>query len=438
MADRYVVLGLARVRAAWFGEVARWSTSAALPVEFVKVVSVEEARARLRSGRQFSALLVDGGFPGLDRDLVDVAATHACAVVAVDDGRAVRGWSDLGVAAVLHATFERDHLLDALCAVARPIARSDRAAAFGAPPPAARSWRGRLVAVTGAGGVGRSTIAMALAAGLAADPRDRGLVLLADLALRGQQALLHDADDVVPGLLELIEAHRTAALSADDVRALCYSVPERGYELLLGLRRHREWTALHRRAVSAALDGIRRAFRVVVADTDADVEGEADTGSVDVEERNLLARSALADADLVLVVGHPGLAGAHAHLAVVGDLLDLGVEPSRILPVVNRAPRNPRQRADLSAALAQLLAAMRPGAVLACSPVFVPERRGLDQVLRDGVGLPLPVVRPVSDATRALIDRLPAPLGPADPAGSEPVPVVPGSLATWTDDQVST
>jgi hypothetical protein len=29
-ADRYVVLGLARARAAWFGEVARWATAAAV------------------------------------------------------------------------------------------------------------------------------------------------------------------------------------------------------------------------------------------------------------------------------------------------------------------------------------------------------------------------------------------------------------------------
>lgn len=434
-ADRYVVLGLARVRASWFGEVARWSTSAALPVEFVKVVSVEEARARLRSGRPFSALLVDGALPGLDRDLVELAARQGCAVVAVDDGRALRGWSDLGVAAVLHAAFERDHLLDALRAVAQPIARSDQRAVVGTPPAASTSWRGRLVAVTGAGGVGRSTIAIALASGLAADPRDRGLVVLADLSLRAQQALLHDAGDVVPGLLELIEGHRTSALVADEVRELCYSVPERGYDLLLGLRRHRDWTALRPRSVAAALDGLRRTFRLVVADVDADVEGEADTGSVDVEERNLLARSALADADLVLVVGHPGLAGAHAQLGVVGDLLDLGVEASRLVPVLNRAPRNPRQRAEWSAALARLLDATRPGVVLACTSVFVPERRGIDPVLRDGVALPAPVVRPVTDAARALLARLPAAPVPGA-AGPEPVAVAPGSLGSWTDDEV--
>src|SRR5690606_6970796 len=53
-ADRYVLLGLAGVRARWFGEVARWATTAVVPVDFVKVVSAEEARTQLRSGRPFS------------------------------------------------------------------------------------------------------------------------------------------------------------------------------------------------------------------------------------------------------------------------------------------------------------------------------------------------------------------------------------------------
>src|SRR5690606_17358199 len=119
-ADRYVLLGLAGVRTRWFGDVARWATSAALPVEFVKVVTVEEARARLRSGRPFSAVLVDAGMAALDRDLVELAAGLGAAVVAVDDGRAARSWADLGVHAVLPAGFGPGELRDALRAVARP------------------------------------------------------------------------------------------------------------------------------------------------------------------------------------------------------------------------------------------------------------------------------------------------------------------------------
>jgi hypothetical protein len=432
--DRYVVLGLARARAAWFGQVAQWATAAALPVDFVKAVSGEEVRARLRSGRPFSALVVDGGLAALDRDLIDLAGRHGCAVIAVDDGRSTRSWRDLGVAAVLPADVERGVLLDALRAVAQPIARSDRAAV---PPdamePARARWRGRSVAVTGSGGVGRSTLAMALAAGLAADPRDAGLVVLADLALHAQQALLHDAGDVVPGVVELAEAYRGAALDAAEVRSVCFSVPGRGYDVLLGLRRHRDWTALRPRALAVALDGVRRAYRMVVSDVDPDVEGEAECGSLDVEDRNLLARTALRDAEIVLVVGLPGLAGVHAQLRVVRELVEFGVAGTRIVPVVNRAPRGPRQRAELGATLAgPLLAAACPGVTLASTPIFVPERRRLDDVVRDGPPLPPQIVRPLTGVVRALLDRTPE-LPPPPPA-PEPVAVVPGSLGSWPAD----
>jgi hypothetical protein len=434
--ERYVVLGLAGVRAAWFAEVARWATSATIPVDFVKVVSREEARARLLSGRPFSALVVDAGLGALDRDLVDLATGQGCAVVAADDGRAARPWQDLGVHAVLPVGFGPDDLLDALRTVARPVGRGDElTAATPAPPEAPPGQRrGRLVAVTGAGGVGRSTLAAALAGGVAADPRDRGRVVLADLALHAHQALLHDAGDVVPGVLELVEASRAATLPPHEVRGLCFAVAGRGYDLLLGLRRHRDWTALRPRAVAAGLDGLRRAYRQVVADVDADLEGERQCGSVDVEDRNVLARHALADADLVLVVGVPGVAGLHSQLRVLGDLLGHGVGAGRIVPVVNRAPRSPRQRAEVASALAQLLGASSPGAVLASTPVFVPERRRLAEAARDAAQMPAPVVRPLVGAVRGLLDRARHTAAPRPPV-PEPVLVTPGSLGSWADDE---
>jgi MinD-like ATPase involved in chromosome partitioning or flagellar assembly len=436
VADRYVVLGLAGARARWFGDVARWSTSATIPVDFVKVVSAAEARTRLRSGRPFSALLVDAGLTGFDRDLVELAAGVGCAVVAVDDDRTPRSWRELGVQAVLPAGFTPDDLVEALRSVSRPQARRhDLTAAADPAPEAAAAWRGRLVAVTGPGGVGRSTLAAALATGLAADPRDRGVVVLADLALHAHQALLHDAGDVVPGLLELVEAHRGGVLAADEVRRLCFTVVEQGYDLLLGLRRHRDWTALRPRACAAALDGLRRAYRHVVADVDADVEGDEQVGSTDVEDRNLLARQALGTADLVLVVGVPGVAGVHAQLRVIRDLLEIGVPAARLVPVVNRAPRPARQRAELGRALTELLGAAVPGTVLASSPVFVPERRRLADAARDALAPPAPLVRPLAGAVRALLDRpqYASPPPPSEPPA--PVLVAPGTLGSWSEDE---
>jgi hypothetical protein len=428
-ADRYVTLGLAPARAAWFRDVAQWATSGAVPVEFVKCVSIEEARARLASGRPFSALLVDGASPGFDRDLIDVAVAAGCVVLVVEDARVERAWHGLGAAAVLPAAFSRDELVAALGAHARLIERTD--AATSTPDrgePAGARWRGRLVAVTGAGGTGTSVVALATAQGLSEDARNAGNVLLADFALDAHQALLHDTGDVVPGVQELVEAHRRGQPRAYDVRALTFDLPGRHYDLLLGLRRHRDWVVLRPRAFDAALDSLRRGYRIVVADIDADFEGEDDSGSIDVEERNLLARATAQAADVVVAVGAPGLTGLAAFVSVIGALLDHGVAARRILPVVNRAPRSQRARARLTRAVADLLG---PDARRTLpSPVFVAERRRLDDALRAGAPLPAGFADPVASAVHAVLER-----APARYAGTaEPTRVRPGSLGSWSED----
>ena len=85
MSDRFVLLGLARVRSPWFVEVGRWCTSGSLPAQFLKCVSADEVRARLASGRAHSALLVDAHPGNLDRDLFATATRHGCPVVLVAD-----------------------------------------------------------------------------------------------------------------------------------------------------------------------------------------------------------------------------------------------------------------------------------------------------------------------------------------------------------------
>lgn len=425
--ERYVVCGLARARSAWFREVARWATAAALPVEFVKCVSLEELRARLGSGRAFSAVLVDGGIAGVDRDLVDEARAAGCAVLVVDDGRVPRDWIALGVSAVLPASLDRSDLLEALVGHATPIARGEATSVAPTPGGGGGGWRGSLVAVTGARGAGASTVAMAVAQALAADARHAGLVVLADLALDADQAVLHDAGDVVPGVQELVDAHRTGVPSVDDVRSLTWDVDGRGYSLLLGLRRHRDWAALRPRAVEAAVDGLRRAYRVVVADVDPDLEGEEQVGSTDVEDRNALARSAVTTAALVVVVGGPGTKGLHSLVRVLDGVVDHGVEAARILTVVNRAPRSARQRAELTKVIAELAA----GRDRLPSPVFVPDRRRLDDVIRDGQRLPAALCQPVGGAVSGLLDALPATEAATTVA---PAVVVRGSVGSWSDE----
>lgn len=430
--ERFVVLGLAHARSPWFAEVGRWATAAALPLEFVKCVSVEELRARLASGRAFSAALLDASLPGVDRDVVDAARAAGCPVLLVDDGRGGRDGRQLGAAAVLDAGFGRAELHDVLRAHAQPIARGELASAVPAAAGPGPGWQGHLVAVTGVPGAGTSTVAAALAQGLGDDPRHAGVTLLADLSLHAHQAVLHDAGDVVPGLPELVDAHRYGSPSIDEVRALTFDVADRGYQLLLGLRRHRDWTTLRPRAVAAALASLRSSYRVVVADVDADLEGDDDVGSADVEDRNALARSTLPRASVALVVGQPGVTRLHALVRTVEHLLDGGVDPARTVLVLNRSPRSPRARAELTRAVAALLGEV-PGGDRLASPLHLADRRGLDDLVRDARRLPGALAAPLTAAVVALLGldggpaRLPATAEPG------PEPVAAGSLGTWSD-----
>src|SRR5688572_68320 len=131
--DRYVLLGLAPARAPWFAELARWANSGMVPVEFVKAVSLEEVRVRLRSGRAFSALLVGADVIGLDRDLLAAAHDVATSVIVVGADRTGRDWIELGAASVLGADFDRAALVSVLEQVASPISPADRKGPSAAP-----------------------------------------------------------------------------------------------------------------------------------------------------------------------------------------------------------------------------------------------------------------------------------------------------------------
>jgi hypothetical protein len=433
--ERYVVLGLARVGSSWFRDVARWSTSGSLAADFVKTVSAEEVRIRLASRRPFSALLVDGGLPGVDRDLLESAVDNECAAIVVSDAPG-RDWEAMGATACLPASFDTARLAAVLAEHARPIRRADDVPGQVHPAPVPPGFRGSTVAVTGPGGTGRSVSAAAIAQGFGADVVHADTVVLADLALHAGQAVLHDAGDVAPGLVELVEAHRVGDPSPDAVRELCFRVTDRRYRLLLGLRRHREWTALRPRAVAAAVDGLRRAFTLVVADVDDDLEGEAVTGSADVEDRNVLARTTLEVADVVVVVGAPGVLGVRSLLRVVREVLAAGVEAERVVPVVNRAPKKRMSRREVAQAATELMAASGrpgglPGPVL--SPVFVPDLPRLESAIRDGTALPPQMVRPLVGAVRSRLSALENRPTPALSA-PEPVPVGVGSLGTWGEE----
>jgi len=430
--ERYVVLGVAPVRREWFRRVGRWANDATLPVEFVKCISTTEVISRLESGRPFSALLADASSAGLDRDVIDLANAVGCSPIIIDHGLVDRDWLELGARAVMPERFDSGDLQGLLEEHAIPIGRGDSATASTTQDAGNDGRHGRVVTVTGAGGLGSSTIAMALAQGLVTFGQRQPL-LLADMALRSSQAMLHDARDVVPGLTELIESHRLGVPNPTDAGATIHTFPERGYDLLLGLRHERDWISIAPRALSATWTTLTNRYETTVCDVTGDLDGASETGSNDIEDRNRLARMAVRQADLVLVVGAGGAWGIHHLVRTILALIDIGVTADRLMPVVNHAPRQPRARAAITGAVGDLLLTRVADAHLVPSPLFVPTRRSLEAALRDGDPIPSGIASPLSAAVDAMLERQQSHDGPAHRALSGPPAVVPGSVGTWSE-----
>ncbi|MEM9610713.1 MAG: hypothetical protein AAGA99_25105 [Actinomycetota bacterium] len=416
--SRLVALGTAPPGSEWFRALGRWAATGEVPVELARCVGVDELRRRLDE-RPWSVVLVDTACPGLDRDLVVVAGELGVPIIGVRSPGGPDG--PAGLVTVLDADVDPGDLTDAVLSVARSI---PSIAEVPAPPSLTNEpVAGRLIGVTGPGGTGTSVVAMAISQGLG-DARRPDDVLLADLALHADLGMLHAATDVVPGVQELVEAHQIGRPAPTALDELTWASDDRGYRLLLGLRRHRDWTVLRPRAFAAALDSVLDRHRLVVADVDADVEGVEATGSADVADRNLLARSVAGRADLIVVVGLDDLHGVHALARTIGELCEHGVEPTRLLPVVNRAPRSRRRRAAVAQALGDLVSARRGRTDAVPSPVFVGPSRSLETALVDPARLPDAFASSVVDAARARLDALAPRSG--DDAG--PTLIAPGEL----------
>jgi hypothetical protein len=269
---------------------------------------------------------------------------------------------------------------------------------------------------------------MALAQQLATSPPLGGRVVLADLCLRAEQAVLHDAGDLGPGIQELVDVCRSATPTPEQTLAHTFAVTERGYALLLGVRQPTAWSTLRPRAVAAAVAALRNSFDTVVCDCDSDVEGQAQGGSVDVEERNALARASVLSADIVFAVGAAGIKGVYSLARVINDVVDAGVPAGRVVPVFNRPGRGPRTRARISAALAASLSDVARDGVP--SAVFLPER-DVERALHDRQRLPIAIGDPLVGVVVAL-QRHPnhQPIARDDSARR----IKPGELSAWREE----
>lgn len=397
MNGRFVLIALARPRVAWLDHIVSIATSGAIAAEVHKAVGIVDLFTQMTGGRAASAVLLDAGAPGVDRDVI--TRVHACgvSVFVVADPLAPRDWTDLGADAVFSQAFRADELLDALTRSARSIPTTSFAEFANEreliqPAP----WNASLIAVIGSGGTGTSTIAIAAAQGLAQADRSGEGVALVDLCRSAEQSMLHDADPAAPGLLELVDTCRLGTPDADGVRDHLTSIHKRGYDLLPGLRRRRLWTQLRPASSSAALAALRRSYGVVVADLDGDLDGELEAGSLDIEERHQLTRLAVDQATVTLVVGHASMKGMHSLTRVLRDLVDHGVAAATLQPVFNHAPTTARSRSGYTAALAELT----DGLGLSSTPVFVPTK-DIDDRLRALVPFPSAVVEPIAGALKA-------------------------------------
>lgn len=418
MTAQFVVATLAPPRRHWVRDLSRWATTGDLPAEVLTCLAGDELRAVLGTGRPLSLVLVDAGCTALDRDLVAVARAAGCAVVVVDDGRRHRDWEAIGCAELAREPQVPDDVADLLGRVGRPVDGAARRPARALGLGRTSASPATVVAVTGAGGAGASTVAAAVAQSFGTSSGRRPRTALVDGSRRATQTVLHAPDDVVPGLTDLVEAHRNDAPDPEVVRTFLHAVPSRGYELLVGLRRTRDWAGLRPLALAAALHGLAQAYRNVVVDLDPDLDGMAATGSVEVEERHSLSRWAVDRADLVVVVGRPDLAGLHALSSVRADLADDGVPADRLLVVLNHL-RGGRLRTVGDVELRRAVG----GPFVAVPPV-----RGLEQAHRSVGPLPRSFVRPVGAAVADALQHL----GPRASSDGGPA-VVPGELGTRLD-----
>ena len=419
MPPRQTLLGLVSRTASWPQRLEAWSTSSAVPFMVSYCQSVAHLRARLDHRDTLQGVLLDGDLSFVDRDLLtDVTSAGGVAVV-VEGSRRRLPWDALGASAVLPTEFDRDQLLDALRGVVVP-----------APEARQECPLAPVVAVTGPGGTGASVSAIALSQGLAATRRR---VLLADCCLHAEQAMLHNAYGSQPNIVDIVELHAERTPERREMRQLAFGVVERGYYLLPGIVRARHWSRIGGRSLEAALRSVRSAFDVIVADVDPDVEGEAQGGSIEVEERNVLARTVLALAAAVMVVGQPTMKGVYAMVRALVELLEFGVAGDRMLAVVNQAVADRTVRADLSRALRHLHdGAASGGGVAGAAAVgpalFAPAVRPEEHLReRDALDDAWPTL--LARAVTAVLDRAPA----VPPSGGAPEPVAAGSLGHWRD-----
>lgn len=389
--------------------------------------------------------VLSADLPGLDREAVRHLHDSGVWVVVLVDERG--DWSRdraraLGADAVVDAVGAQDEVPAAVVSLlaaaqdgGRPGAGAARAAPVppdvlarlggpapedadrlaDAPPPGAARSPGSLVAVWGpTGAPGRTTVALNLAAELTALLRPAGeRVLLVDAdTYGGSVAQMLGLLDEAPGVAAAARAAGTGRLDAAALAALTPVLAD-GLRVLTGISRPDRWPEVP----AASLEVVWSAARALAAWTVVDCgfsleQDELLSYDTRAPRRNAATSSALAEADVVVVVGGGDPISLQRLVRGLAELSEHGVSDSRRRVVVNRvraSASGPRPAEAIREALHRYAGVT--------DVVVVPE----DRAAYDGAVLRAATLRehaPASPARRAL---------QALAAGFLPVGAVPGA-----------
>lgn len=328
------LLTLALGRCPWQLAVTRWADTGLLHHDVVAVVSIPHALAHLNGSRRFTALVLDASV--LDDELITACDRASCPVIAVTQASATLEYR---LAGHLVEPFGPDELATLLQRVGRPLRVQDGLPSWVTPPSELAA--GAVVTVIGGSGSGTSTAAQAIAQHFG----QRARCALLDWSRHADLGTLHGAVTLGPGLAEL-----AATTDPPDCRPFLHYVAWANYDLLLGLRRPTDWSVISQAAIERSLAALQRDYDRVVCDVDAELDGEAETGSYDVAERHGLSRLAVNRAAVVVLTTRATLAGARRLMWIIGQIEELGSPPNMVVCVTSLRTRSERRhaRAEIS------------------------------------------------------------------------------------------
>ena len=292
--------------------------------------------------------VISAGLPGLDRAAVEHLRVSGVLVLGLED----IDWPPERVLALGVDGVARPDEVDLIVDMAHgmldgrtwdvPARLPDEGSRPVVPGPTSSpvgEGAGRVVAVWGpTGAPGRTTVALTLATELCdLARRAGGSVLLVDAdTYGGSIAQLLGMLDEAPGIAAAARAAATGRLDAAGLAALTPAL-DSGLRVLTGISRAARWPELPAAHLALVWAAARELAAWTVVDCGFCIEqDEALSYDTRAPQRNAATLSALAEADLVVVVGRGDPIGLQRLVRGLGDLDDLGIPETRRRVVVNR------------------------------------------------------------------------------------------------------